>query len=88
MLHLHQKSLQLCGRHNNKTVSGSGTDIALRLFFVFCSVRSDTTLEKLIVCCLKQCTVQQEDVCSSPNIISVIKSRRMRLVAHVACIGR
>jgi hypothetical protein len=27
------------------------------------------------------------DICSSPNIVRVIKSRRMRRVVHVACMG-
>jgi hypothetical protein len=27
------------------------------------------------------------DLCSSPNIIRVNKSRRMRLVGHVVCMG-
>jgi len=27
------------------------------------------------------------DLCSSPNIVRVIKSRRMRWVGHVACMG-
>ena len=27
------------------------------------------------------------DLCSSPNIVRVIKSRRMRWAGHVACIG-
>jgi len=28
------------------------------------------------------------NLCASPNIIGVIKSRRMRWVGHVACMGR
>jgi len=27
------------------------------------------------------------DLCSSPNIVRAIKSRRMRLAGHVACLG-
>jgi hypothetical protein len=27
------------------------------------------------------------DLCCAPNIVGVIKSRRMRLAGHVACIG-
>jgi len=30
---------------------------------------------------------EPNDLCSSPNIILVIKSRRMRWAGHVACMG-
>jgi len=35
----------------------------------------------------KLLNVELNDLCSSPNIVQLIKSRRMILVGHVACMG-
>jgi hypothetical protein len=35
----------------------------------------------------KQCNGELSDLYSSPSIVQVIKSRRMKLTGHVACIG-
>jgi hypothetical protein len=36
----------------------------------------------------ENCIMRSFIVCTSPNIIRAIKSRRMRLECHVACMGK
>jgi hypothetical protein len=43
--------------------------------------------DKLIGEWIKVHNEELNDLCSSPNIIRVIKSRRMRWTEHVACLG-
>jgi len=43
-----------------------------------------------VLCCVRRSTTQPEELCdlySSPNIIRVIKSRRVRWAGHVARMG-
>jgi hypothetical protein len=40
-----------------------------------------------VLSCAKECIEELRDLYSSPSMISIIKSRRMRWVGHVAQMG-